>query len=69
MNNIQIFLSSQSEVPNPAEFSALSLPFFSMENSLGGGKKETLAFGEEGREGGGGERPGERRGGKKLSMP
>lgn len=31
-------------MPNPAEFSALSLPFFSKENNLGGGKKRNLGI-------------------------
>jgi hypothetical protein len=39
-------------MPNPAEFSALSLPFFSKENNLGGGKKRNLGIWGRGREGG-----------------
>lgn len=53
-------------MPNPAEFSALSRPFFSKENNLGGGKKRNLGiWGRRLLGGGVGERPGERRRGKK----
>lgn len=55
-------------MPNPAEFSALSRPFFS-KNNLGGGKKRNLGIWGRRLGAGRGEVRRKKGRGKKLSMP